>query len=103
MRRAGVMGLVLREGVALGFVATVVGAIIATPLAIWLGSVGLDLKPYLPPDLPFPFGDRFYAVFQWQSYVLTVSTGWGASLLGACLPAQRASRAVVVRSISGRG
>lgn len=103
LRRAGVVGLVLREGVALGFVSAIVAAILATPLAIGLGSVGLDLKPYLPPDLPFPFGDRFYAVFPWQAYVLTVTAGCGASLLGSWVPALRASRAVIVRAISGRG
>lgn len=103
LRRAGVIGLVLREGVALGLVSAGIGAILATPLAIWLGSAGLDLRPYLPPDLPFPFGDRFYAVFQWPAYALTIAAGCGASLLGSWLPALRASRTVIVRAISGRG
>ena len=102
LRDGGLRWLILREGAALGAVSLVIAAILSVPIVIWLGVVGLDLRSVLPPDLPFPFGDRFRAVFGPSVYVGTILAGFVAALVGSMLPAWRASRVKVVDALARR-
>lgn len=96
MRRNRLEGLILREGIALALLSLIVAAFLSVPLVVFLGIEGLDLKPYLPPSLPFPFGDRFYAVYHLSSFLITVSGGLIAGVLGAWIPARRAGKSRII-------
>ncbi len=100
-RRGLVIRLLLTEGIGLAVVATVAGAVLATPMLLYLTQVGLDVASAVPESIPVPFGETFTAVFTVGDALLAVTVTLGAAAVGTALPALRVSREGIVESMRG--
>ena len=91
--------LILLESVVLACAGTVVGFILAAPVAAWLGIGGVDLSAYIPKDFPIPFGQIYHADYRAWHFLFSAALGVGAGLAGSILPADRAARLPIAETI----
>ena len=102
MRRNELVALVMAEGFWLAVLAVLCAALMAAPVAWWLGARGLDITSAMPADLPVPFGERFTARFAPRHVLFSVTTAVGSAVLGSILPALRAARSRVAEGLRGK-
>jgi len=98
-RKRDARRLILLEGAAIAVLGTLVGFVVAAPLAYWLGVVGVDIAAYIPKDFPIPFGEVYHADYRFWHVILSIALGLGASLAGALAPASRAARLPIAETI----
>jgi ABC-type lipoprotein release transport system permease subunit len=98
-KRRDIFALFSQESLLLGLVASVAGALLAAPVALYISRVGFDMGGLFPEDIPIPFGDRFYADYRVVHFCIGVLFGAVAAYIGAILPARRASRIGVAQAM----
>ena len=100
-KRGLVIRLLLTEGIGLSVIAVGAGAVLATPMLLYLTQVGLDVASAVPESIPVPFGETFQAVFRVGDAALALAVTLGAAAVGTALPALRISREGIVESMRG--
>ena len=87
------------ESVAQAGIALIAAAVIATPIALYLGRVGVDIASSMPAELPVPFGERFRASFAPWHFVVTIISAPATALIGSMIPIRRAGRITVAEAM----
>ncbi len=101
-KRKDVVVLLLFESLAISVLAIIAGYILALPVMIYLGNVGIDIAASMPKDIPVPFGERFYADFQPVQFLIATAIGIISGVGGTVLPAIRASRLSVADALTAK-
>ncbi|AFG36297.1 ABC transporter permease [Spirochaeta africana] len=83
--------LLVAEGAVIALLASVVGVVFGGAIAAYVQFVGFDVAQYMPPDLPIPFGDRFYGDYRLVDFLGSAAFGVLAAVAGSLLPARRAA------------
>lgn len=83
--------LLLAESGFLALVAAVLSWVFGGAMALYIQQVGFDISGFLPPELPIPFGDRFYGDYRFSDLLGTALVGVIITLIGTILPARQAS------------
>jgi putative ABC transport system permease protein len=102
MKRRGVLGLFISEGISIALIASAGALILSIPVIFLLGSVGIDISQYMPEDLPIPFGERFYADFRVWQFLVSVGTALLTALAGSLIPSFRAMRINTAQALAGK-
>ena len=102
MKRRGVLGLFISEGISIAILASAGALVLSIPVIFFLGSVGIDIAQYMPEDLPIPFGKRFYADFRVWQFLVSVGTALLTALAGSLLPSLRAMRTNTAQALAGK-
>ena len=103
MRGRSLLAMFALESLWQALIAAALALTITAPIAWWLANTGVDLTSSMPAELPVPFGERFRADFAVGHYLFTVASGIGTALLGAIIPARRASRLTVAEAMRTAG
>jgi putative ABC transport system permease protein len=102
MKKKGVFGLFIAEGLSIALVSSVFAVLLSIPLVYFLGSVGVDITQYMPKDLPIPFGERFYADFRTGHYILSIGIAVATAVLGSLIPSLRAMKINTAQALEGK-
>lgn len=92
IRRGGLRRLFLAEGLVLGVAGCLIACVPAGIVGTFMSLVGLDLRGIFPPDVPIPFGSVMRSSYYLGDILLAFAVALGAAVLGAIVPAVRASR-----------
>ena len=87
------------ESLAQASIALAVAAIVATPIALYLGRTGVDIAGSMPAELPVPFGERFRASFAPWHFIVTIISAPATALIGSMIPIRRAGRITVAEAM----
>jgi putative ABC transport system permease protein len=90
--RSRVVGTVLAEAAFTAGLASVVGGALGAGLSMWLGQVGIEIGADAVRELPMAIGSRTYPRLTAEALGFAVALGFVVCLLGALVPAWRASR-----------
>jgi putative ABC transport system permease protein len=101
MRRATLIRMVVAEGVCIAGIAGAAALVISTPIALYLGTVGIDVSGALPEDVPVPFGEAFNADFALWHYLVSIGVAAATAVVGSLIPAWRAARMNIVTAMYG--
>ncbi|GAB6088613.1 ABC transporter permease [Spirochaeta dissipatitropha] len=99
MKRRELSALLLTEGAVIALLSSVVALLIGGSFAAYVQFVGFDIAQFMPPDLPIPFGDRFYGDYRIPDYLISLGIGVAAAVLGTLIPIRRAARLNVVETM----
>ncbi|MFW5800649.1 MAG: ABC transporter permease [Spirochaeta sp.] len=96
LKRRNLHQMLLAESVVIGVISAAAAAVIGGGFAAYVQFVGFDVAQFMPPDLPVPFGDRFYGDYRLSDFLVSAAVGIGSAMLGTLLPARRAVRLNIV-------
>ena len=99
MKRRTLISLLLSESVAVACIGAVLSAVLAGTAAYFLQHVGVDIGPYMPRNMPFPFGERFHADYRLYDFLAAIAVGVLMTVLGALRPALRSCRVQVAQAL----
>jgi putative ABC transport system permease protein len=100
MNRRQLTRLFLLEGFSLGLAGGLAGFVAAAGLA-WLGlAYGIDVRGFLPRDVPIPLVSVMRPLYSWLDFPLAPVLAALVATLGSLLPARRAGK-MVIRDVLG--
>ncbi len=91
MKKRQLRWLLLAESAFLAVLAALLAWIFGGAMALYVQQVGFDISGFLPPELPIPFGDRFYGDYRIGDLFGTALVGVIITLAGTIVPARQAA------------
>jgi putative ABC transport system permease protein len=92
MRSRGIVRMFLYEAIVISLIGAAAAVALGGAGAYYLQHVGVDIAPYMPKDMPFPFGQRFHADYRIYDFLVTIAIGVFTAIVGSFRPASRAAR-----------
>ena len=100
MRRRNIVGLVLVEGLVIGCIGALVGALLGSGIALWLEHTGIDLTA-ATKDVDFPIQGIIYPDWRFLPTLASALLGLLVAGFAALYPAWRAVRKTPAEAIRG--
>ena len=91
MRQRDIVSLIVTEGAIIGLIGATIGAVISTPLTLYLERNGIDMTKAVG-DIELPFKGILYPDWTVEHLVTSVVLGILAAVVAALYPAWKASR-----------
>jgi ABC-type lipoprotein release transport system permease subunit len=92
MRPGDIVALIVTEGLAIGLIGTVFGAILGTAVAVWLETTGIDIGAAAGAVAGLPFRQVLYPDWKPMFTVYGAAVGLVTAGVATLYPAWRASR-----------
>lgn len=99
MKKGVLTRMLLYEASSIAIIGGFLAVLIGGSICFYLENTGVDISPYMPDNMPFPFGQRFHADYRFYDYILSVVTGITTAVLGTIHPARRITRQKVAEAM----